>query len=169
MARSIWDIAGPSADSVTVKITGLDEVNRVLGELPITISRAIMREAITESLEIMKDEMAIRAPRLKEGVKLGKGGRVIREAGELSSGMAINLKIKSDLEAHAEVGYSQDVWWGWWAEMGRLGKSAQPFMAPAYEATKEAVLARFVKACVRIINQRAAKFVGTVRRTGFER
>ena len=143
---------------VTVKFSGGAALEETLKTLPINIARRLLREAIKDAVTLWRDEMAARAPKLNQ-VKFALKAKNVRLPGDLSRNIRIKLAVNSDLEGSAQVGPSRRTFWAMFLEFGTSKMRAQPFIVPAYEAMKQAVLDRFVKSGQRIVAEEAAKKV----------
>jgi HK97 gp10 family phage protein len=147
-----------SENFVTVKFTGGDELQKTLETLPINIARRLLREAILKAVEIWKEEIELRAPSLEQ-VKLALKSRYVRIPGDLSRHIVVKVTANSDLEALAQVGPSRRTFWGIFFEFGTHKMSARPFIVPAYESKKQAVLDKFVEEGRQIVTEEASKHV----------
>lgn len=147
-----------SENFVTVKFTGGDALQKTLETLPINIARRLLRQAILKAVWIWKEEIELRAPRL-EDVKLALKKRDVRIPGDLARHIGVRVTVNSDLEGVAQVGPSRRTFWGIFFEFGTHKMSARPFIAPAYEAKKQAVLDKFVEEGRQIVTEEASKHV----------
>jgi HK97 gp10 family phage protein len=159
----------------TVKIDGLDKLQRALERMPLAVARRLFREALHAAAEIWVTEMALRAPKL-EGVKLSENPRNVRIPGDLSRHIGMRVMVNSDLQATAQVGPSKRTFWGLFQEIGRRASAsgqrlpawlgggrrrsggasfmkAQPFVRPAFYGKADAVLDKFVAETKRVVEE----------------
>ena len=120
---------------VSCEITGLDELEKMLKELAPKAAKTALRRAVREGMKIFQAAAEEKAP---------------RDTGALADN--INIKTKAgggdgddtsgSIEAVAGPGKKQ--FYGLFQEYGTRFQKAQPFMTPAYEENKDAVLETFV-------------------------
>jgi HK97 gp10 family phage protein len=143
---------------VTVKFVGGEQLQETLKRLPLNIARRLLREAILKAVGLWKEEMELRAPKL-ENTRFAVKAKYVRLVDDLSRNIGVKLTVNSDLEGFAQVGPSRRTFWAIFLEFGTKKMRAMPFIVPAYEAMKEAVLAQFVREGQRIVAEEAAKHV----------
>jgi HK97 gp10 family phage protein len=141
-------------DSVTVKITGLAELDRALHELPLKASRRIVRQEASAAAAAWADEMrAI----VRRGPHHRAGGQV--DFGLLAANIIEKTTVHNDLSASVKVGPAKKagnylLFWAVILEFGRAAGTKRgrhypamppyPFVRPAYESMKGEVLDRYV-------------------------
>lgn len=116
---------------VTVKTTGLRELERELFKLKGSTAKSNTRAAMKEALEPMAKAARAKAP-LREGD--------LRESVEITSRVRPAQSKKSDLEMYMGPGRDPQAIT---QEFGTFFHRAQPFMRPAWDAQKGATLDRF--------------------------
>lgn len=151
---------------VTVKITGLAELEQKLEQAPLKISRRILREALKPAADVWADDMR---SRVLQGPHHEKGQGTL--FGLIARSIRTRISVKSDLEAKADVGPGRNEYWARFVELGtrlrrrggakgyslvkgrrlknRGGASsgvmpATPFIRPSFESRKKEVLATFI-------------------------
>jgi HK97 gp10 family phage protein len=140
------------SDALTVKLVGMEELQRKLETMPRAIARRLLRDAILSAATLWKDEMKLRAPKLYED-KIGKGGKRYRKAFFLSDTIQVKVAVNGDLEAVAKIGPERKAFYSTFLEFGTKKMRAQPFIRAAYESMKNAVLARFVEEGRKIVEE----------------
>jgi len=143
-------------DGVTVKITGLAELDRALRELPPKAAKRIVRTEATVAAAPWAETM--RAT-VRRGPHHRAGGQI--DFNLIADNIIEKTVVHSDLSATVKVGPAESVgnyrlFWALILEFGRrAGTSsrgrhypampAYPFVRPAYESEKTEVLDRFVE------------------------
>jgi HK97 gp10 family phage protein len=137
---------------IEFKITGGPEIDRALRELPLKASRQIIRQEAKEAVQPWVDEMRStvrRGPhvfRSGHGLrKRDKGSQVEKVFGFIAANISIRTRVNSDLEALVKVGPPRRGFWAGMLEFGTRKMHAFPFMRPAFEVGKSAVLTRFTQ------------------------
>jgi HK97 gp10 family phage protein len=152
-------------DVMTVKISGLDQIDRKLRSMPLGVARRLLRQAMRSAATIWRDEMQIRAPRGATEVRT-KSGIIKKYPGFLAEHIRIQVGANSDLEGYAKVGPARAAFWGMFLEFGtgpRHKKSgaysgvmpAHPFIRASYESKASAVLDKFVEEGRKIVAEEA--------------
>jgi HK97 gp10 family phage protein len=132
---------------ITVHVDGLEDLERKLYELPTKLAKQYIRRALRAGAAIWRTE-------IKQTAR--------RRTGWMASQVAITTAIHgSDLEGVANIGVrkKQDparvgkagpkthtpsaANEALWMELGTIKQPARPFIRPAFESKKDAVLARF--------------------------
>jgi HK97 gp10 family phage protein len=138
------------ADLIEVEITGGDEIQEKLENLPSRIGKAILKKALRAGAEVFRAEMARRAPqgwhvfRTTEYKGAKYKGRS-RDFGVLARSIRTSISVRGDeLEGTASIGPSRKAFWGLFEEFGRRGARAQPFIIPAFDAAKDRALEAFI-------------------------
>jgi hypothetical protein len=127
------------ARGVTVRVDGLRELDAALGELPKATGRNVMRRVALARLEPMAEEARRLAP--VEDADL-------RDSIAVSTRLAgyarrFNKRSKSEAEAHmgpAGAGGKKAPPQGSLQEFGTKNHPPQPFMRPAWDGGKDALL-----------------------------
>lgn len=153
------------AKLIEVKVSGLSELEDRLERAPLRVAKNIMRSALKSAAEIWATSMAARVIRGPHQEAHGA-----TEFGAIAKDIHIRVSVKSDLEGTAAVGPGPNSYWARFVEFGtRLrhrgkitgyarsqGKRLKnrgggstgtmppfPFMRPAFEEEKGAVLEKF--------------------------
>jgi len=145
-------------DIVTVKITGLDEFQKVLDRLAPAVSKRLLRKAMRNAANVWREEIVRRAPRLAKHKQGGTNPKKWRYAGELAG--LIGMKSSTpgnEMEGTVRVGPTRRPFWALFLEFGTRKMRARPFIRPAYESKKAAVLAKFVEEGRKIVAAEAGK------------
>jgi len=166
----------------TVKVDGLEQLQRNLERFPLAVARRLFREALRAAGEVWRSEMEARAPKLDK-VKLSENPKEVRIPGDLARHIGARVEVNSDLQASVRVGPSKHTFWGLFQEIGRRASAAgsklpallgggkgrrsdgasfmraQPFVRPAFESKAEEVLNRFVEEANRIVTEEIRKNV----------
>ena len=136
------------ANAVSVKISGLDQVEQKLRELPSKFVRKALRNALRAGGRVLADEIR-------------RGAERYRRTGWLASHIVVRLKLKSaEREGVALVGATRAqnpdhlgsnaaaelLWHEFGTKVhGKPHEPARPIVRPAFEAKKEAALGAFVE------------------------
>jgi HK97 gp10 family phage protein len=131
--------------SVTVKIKGLDELEKKLYDLPSKFAKRAMRGALKPAASIWKEEIAATAPEKTGWLKSQAAVSIKLSAKEESGTALVGFTKKQNperlgKEKHTPSAANEAFWY----EMGTFRQKAQPFMRRAYESMKEKVLETFV-------------------------
>ena len=138
------------ANIVTVKISGLDDLEKKLYDLPTKFAKRAMRNALKPAATIWKDEMAATAPEktgwLKSQAAVSIHLSAKEEAGTASVGFtkqqnpALLAQQQRGKRKHVPSASNEAFWY----EFGTHGKPGHHFMLQAYQSMKEKVLDTFV-------------------------
>jgi len=157
------------SEVVEVKITGLDELQKTLEELPLKMGRRVLRKSLEESGEIMKEEMVNLAPEALASSTVGK-----KFPGFLKEHFGVHVTVHhGDLAAAAYVGPLSKTYYPYegdikqikvatgkyaksggaipvssvarFLEFGTSKMSPHPFMVPAYEGSKGRIMDKMVE------------------------
>lgn len=152
---------------VTFRIEGGDEIARALESKPPAIARQMIATSLRDAAAIWQREMitlvhrgwhvfssSVEAAGLKVRGGHGLGGRE-REFGVIAANIQVQAKPEGDYAGVATVGPGGKAFWARFLEFGtassaRSGKKrahhatrAYPFIRPAFESQKDAVLEKF--------------------------
>lgn len=120
----------------TVKITGLKELDRALGQLPKATAKAALRRVLKQAAEPLAQKMRQNAPRdemhLYESIDVSP---------RLSKRQAMQHKAEGD-RAFQEMFVGTNNPAGMQQEFGNEHHPAQPWARPAWDAEKEPTLDR---------------------------
>lgn len=132
------------ADIVTVKVQGLDELERKLYELPTKLAKKYVRKALRAGARVWRDEIRQTAPKRTGWLASQVAVTTSIRGSELEGSAHIGVRKKQD---PARVGHEQHTPGAAdearWAELGTSKQPARPFMRPAFDSKKDEVLARF--------------------------
>jgi hypothetical protein len=150
----------PDRDSVEFKITGTAALQHALETLPRDVARDIVRKNLRLAVKPWYAEMKSKVRQgwhVWKSTIVGKkhyGGRS-REYGALSRLIGIRVHLNSDeLGGTAEVGPVKKGFWALWMEFGRRGGKKFPFIRPAFDSQKEAVLNAYIQGIRSELKQR---------------
>lgn len=116
----------------TLTIEGLNELEQRLRDESKKVATRTLRRAAKDASDIWEKEISARAPAL---------------TGFLRSQITMSSKSKGGDEGYIQVmvGPSKKAYYGIFQEFGTRYQKANPFMRPAFEATKDQVLDVFVQ------------------------
>lgn len=141
------------ADEVSFKITGTEELAKVLETKPAIVAQRIIRQSLREAVRAWREEMIARVRKgwhvfARTKIKGQRGtlaGRE-REYGVISNSIAISSEIGAGgFEGTAAVHPTKRAFWSRFLEFGTRKMPAYPFIRPAFESRKEEVLEKFVE------------------------
>lgn len=113
------------ADTMTVKIEGLDVLDRRLKELGNKGAGKVLKKALRAAAKPVKKEAQ---------------ARVAVDEGELKKAIFTSVTVTNKWGATARVGYKKHAFWGLFIEKGTSKMPARPFLRPALDTKgKEAV------------------------------
>lgn len=137
---------------VTVQVSGLDDLERKLYELPSKFAKRAMREAIKPAIDIWRQEISSRAPR-DTGWLASNTWTKIRTRSRDESGIGmVGFAYKQNParhQKHVPSAVNEDFWY----EMGTVNQPARPFMRPAFESKASAVLDVFTSKLKQILTE----------------
>lgn len=119
--------------AVVVKFEGGRELERALGELPKATARNVLKRALTKAARPVLEAMESRAPR-----DTGWTAGSIAISGTLNPANRSDLKKEGKSFAEVYVGSTRGSA-GILQEWGTINQPAQPYMRPAWDATKGGV------------------------------
>jgi len=122
------------ANSVTVKLSGFEELEQTLRDGTKKMAVKFLRGAEKSAGKIWQEAIANRAP-----VDTGHLAESIKIKTEVKSGDNGSMTMK--------VGPDQSAFYGVFQEFGTKDQPARPFMRPAFEETKDEVLEALVTEC----------------------
>lgn len=139
---------------ITVKVSGLKELQEALEAKPRNIARRLLRTALKNAAMIWRDEMERTAPQL-ENPKLASNPKEVRLPGDMARHIGMRVVVNSELEATAYVGPTKRTFWSLFEEfrVGKSSKSGKPFIRAAYESKKQAVLDKIVEEGRKIVEE----------------
>jgi len=156
--------------ALSLKLTGIDNIQDMLAELPKATNKNVVRRAMMDAAEPMAEHAADLAPVL---------------GGDLSEGITVTTQIvksqaddtrrpgKDEVRAFVGANYRPGtdgyaphahlVEFGTGERQHKSGKSvgqmpAQPFMRPAFDGGKDTFISRFSTALLEQVNKAVARF-----------
>lgn len=138
---------------VTVKITGLKEIDRALGRLPKATAKATLRKVLKEAGEPLAAEMRSLAPKFEHHLEenIDVGTRLTRRQRSLYRSEGGGQDFAEMFVGTANpAGVQQEFGTG-------PGHKAQPFARPAWDAQKDNVLKIITHRLWTAIEQAAAR------------
>lgn len=148
---------------IDIKITGLEEVKRMLGELPKKVARKVLRKGVMSGAGFLRNEIKKTAP-VRQGYRFMQTSRYgIRTPGHLKKNISARFRRKSsgDTEIHYSVGPRGQAFYGFFVEAGhRVGRRRKngvdkrvmvpphPFMVPQFENNKDRIIDRIKRKLV---------------------
>lgn len=121
----------------TVRVHGLKELDKALGELPKSTGKAVLRRVLRKNAEPVA-EAARPLTRVKEGdlrASIGVGTKLTRRQSKLHRRLFRNDKASAEMFVGAG-GLPQAIT----EEFGTIDQAPHPFMRPAWDAQKHRVL-----------------------------
>jgi HK97 gp10 family phage protein len=145
-------------NEITVNIQGLDELEEALKTLPEKAARNIMRSSLKEAAGLWREEMVKTVRRgwhVWTAVTIGKKSAAIRERfehvkefGVVSRLIGMKTSISPDgLAGTCSVGPVKKAFWALFMEFGTGHEAPIPFVRPAFESRKDAVVQKFADSC----------------------
>ncbi|HZP33967.1 MAG TPA: HK97-gp10 family putative phage morphogenesis protein [Candidatus Acidoferrales bacterium] len=124
------------------EVTGFDELQAKLNDLPLRASRRILRYGLLAAVEIWRREMEATARR---GIHVFRvaGKPVDKVFGYVAGHIGVKAKVNSDLEGSASVGPVKKGFWSMFMEFGTHRMGAMPFIRQAFESRQADVLEEF--------------------------
>jgi HK97 gp10 family phage protein len=116
------------------RLEGLDDLEAAIKRLAVDTQGEVLREATAAGAEITRSVASQLAPRSADG---SHGN----PPGFLASHIEAEVKFtRTQDKAEVHVGMHKDAWYGRLQETGTQFASAQPFLRPALDATKDDVV-----------------------------
>lgn len=159
-----------------VRITGAREMELVLRQLPDTIAKKTLTQALRAAAEPILDEARTLAPVGQESkgrvrLRRTKRGKVtIANYGKLKLNLRIATVPASQTPHSATVAVTVGkAFWGLFVEFGTRFMSAKPFLRPAFESKKVQTLNQLGQALGTEIEKAARKLAGPLAKSGLRR
>jgi HK97 gp10 family phage protein len=125
--------------TVKMSLTGGAELARALNAVALTVRRRALHEALRVAAEPMRQRMSDLAPRRPPHPDLAD--HIITspavKIGRIEGGRG---RAREATEAAIAVGPRKDFFYGIFLEYGTVKMSAQPFMRPAFDSTRDEAL-----------------------------
>lgn len=112
--------------TTTVRMEGLEELDRKLRRLPAEASGAALLSAVMDGAEIVRETASTLAP---------------RRTGTLADNIGKQELATKKEKVEVGVGHTEEAWYGIFAEIGTSDSPAQPFLRPALDETRASVVA----------------------------
>ena len=132
----------PDIKTGTIQITGLQELEKALLELPQALHGKVLNAAVREGAKEIRKEAQNRAPVGSVGHQVGKKGRKSYisnvRPGHLKRNIKIRIAKTSKGEAKGYVYVSWKAFYGRFLEYGTKRMSAKPFLRPAFDGQWQA-------------------------------
>jgi HK97 gp10 family phage protein len=129
---------------VSVKITGLAELQAKLDALAPKLAKRVLRPALEDAGAIIQQAAGVRAP---------------RESGFLTTHIDLKVVVHNDLSASVKVGPDKSAFWGIFSELGTApheekskdgktwmhpGEPPRPWLRPALTESRDAAIKALV-------------------------
>jgi len=108
-------------------IQGIEELESKLADMERSVRRKVLRAAVKQAAELTRTRAAELAPVLTGKLK---GNEIISVVDSLSTSNSVVVR----------VGPGMKTFYGLFDEFGTAHSTAEPFLSPAYEETKDNVL-----------------------------
>lgn len=145
--------------TITVSIKGAAELDRVLKQLPVVVARRELTAAVMEGANIVRravqDAAPIRADATAKAIGKGKG----RLPGYLKASIRRGVVKFGDASVTVAVGTGR-AFYGLFTEFGTRHQAARPWFRPAWEASREAALAKIGLALGKRVERAAERLAG---------
>jgi len=118
------------AETMPMKIEGLDVLERRLKELDRRTTGNVLRVSLREGMNIIKKEAKT---------------RVSVRTGKLKKRIAVKVTLKARGDCYAKLGFGKDAAYGIPVELGHSGVAARPFLRPAIDVKGNDAVNDFAK------------------------
>lgn len=125
---------------IEIKLTGFDELQRKLEELPPRAAKQALRTGLLAGGEIWRREMEATVRQGWHHFRKHKGAS---EYGVLARNIGTSARITSDLAGSIAIGPRKKGFWALFLEFGTRKMPAFPFIRRAFETRKQDVLEEF--------------------------
>lgn len=136
------------------KLVGIDDLLKVMRKLPDRVERKVLGSATSAAATVVRNEMQLQAPVL---------------SGRLRARVRTKRARKSEAPPQGvryDVGPTRAVFYGTIIEIGSATQPARPWMRPAYEASKNRAIQKFIERGGKAIVREAAKLRGPLKTSG---
>jgi HK97 gp10 family phage protein len=157
-------------DLLMMKITGGDELAKVLRQLPEEISEKVIKQSLQAGATYLKDEMRAAAP-YGTGSKERFATLVHTKHGDymhlhhLRDMIKTRVMIATNISCEIIVTVGKG-FWGMFDEFGSSHQSARPWFRPVFDRTKTQVVDIVGRQIGLSIEKAAKKLSGTLKRSG---
>lgn len=138
------------ADSVTMQITGLQDLNRMLTGLPQSLQTRVLRGMTATGASVIRKEAILRAPVYTGEVSQGHPPpgtlkkaifqyRLSRECTPTRETFIVDVRKGKTIGKKGRIN-ANDAFYANWVERGTAKMAAKPFMRPAFETKKQAAV-----------------------------
>ena len=129
------------ADAISIKVHGLDVLEKRLKELDRRTTGNVLRVGLREGMNILKEEAKLRVP-----VRTGK----------LKKGIQVTVTLKKKGDCYAKLGFKRAVAYGVPVELGTSHSAAKPFLRPAMDIKHPQAVTAFANRLKTEIDKAAA-------------
>lgn len=155
--------------NITVEIEGLKELQAALLELPRKTAKNALRSAVNAGAAVVRKEARQKAPVYTGAVSAGHPPpgtlkrsviqKFIKEqSNDFQSTFYVTVRKGKKYRGQGKkANLSQDAYYAYFVEYGTAKMAAQPFLRPAFEATKEQALQAMLTKLKERIEQEAGK------------
>ena len=134
-----------------MRLEGLNDMTKQLGDLPDRVQRRVLQQAVTAGLREAAKDIRRAAPRGQEPSNMSA------QYGRLRRNIRVKrLKPRGKAERAAMI-HTGDAFWGWMIEKGTRYISAKPWFKPAFDAAQQRVIDAFSKRLGEGIEREAQK------------
>lgn len=133
------------------KVEGLAELKRAMAQVPIELQGKVALELLRKAAGPMRDEARARAP-ARTG-RLRKNIYVARARDSTQQNPLVVVRVRR----RGKAGDPQNAYYWLFQEFGTSTQRAQPFMRPAFEATKQQSLDILTKVTAEQVEKAARK------------
>ncbi len=133
-----------------IKVKGFKELDRVLADLPLAVSRRIISDALKKAAQPVLDSARAKVP-VGSGTYRGRPRPHLRDSLDVQPTLSRRQRSKRTVQGDVElfigpkVGIGQGGRHGHLVEFGTYKMAARPFLRPAWDENKNKVLDIFSK------------------------
>jgi HK97 gp10 family phage protein len=149
---------------IDLRLTGDKDLLKVFDKLPDKVATKVTRSALRAGGNIVKKQAAANAPLRQFDLIGGKIGKKVhsksdklRYPGHLKKSVVVKVKKKGKNFLILAVTTTSQAWYGMFIEFGTRFIRATPWLRPAFETTKSAVLKKIEQILWRGIKREAKK------------
>lgn len=133
-------------------LTGFEEFERLLNELPLSVEKKVLQNAVNKSLREIRKDIAAAAPVDENGQSAAS-----KEYGRLSKNIRVQkLKQVRRGEKGARI-HTNNSFWGFLYEFGTKYQPARPWFLPKFTSLEERILSNLGKELGKGIEEQAGK------------
>jgi HK97 gp10 family phage protein len=139
----------------TSQVTGLKEINKVLQQLPDTIERRVLQNAVNAGGRVILNAVKEKAPRHE-----GKQSAASKRYGTLVRNLRIQALTRVRRGMRGVRVWTKDAFWAVFYELGTKRQPARPFMEPAFQEAQDWAVQAVKDKLVEGIEKEATKLAG---------